>query len=62
MNSLSEAYSEITGEEDKLNRFSDYVYSEEDIIVALKKHLPHDDIEVIWQTKVTDGISKENQA
>ena len=58
MNSLAESYSEITGEEDKLNRFSDYVYSEEDIIVALKKHLPHDNVEVIWKTKVTEGSSK----
>lgn len=51
MDSLGEAYAEITNEEDKINRFSDYVWNDNDLISELKKHLPHDGISVNWKTK-----------
>lgn len=47
IDSLESAYREITGDEE-LNRFSDYVYEERDIIESLKDHLPSDKIIVTW--------------
>ena len=51
MDSLGEVYEEITGEEDTLNRFSDYVWNDNNIVSELKKHLPFDGVKVIWKTK-----------
>lgn len=50
MDSLENAYKEITGEKE-LNRFSDYVYEDNNIIESLKKHLPFDKVTVVWNSE-----------
>lgn len=53
IDSLFKAYSKIVGK-DEDGRFWDYMY-ESDLYESLRKHLPHDSIEVIWKTKEKEG-------